>query len=242
MIPTSIDGTDITGATIDGTDVTEITVDGQTVFTSISGLTNYIFDDFNDNDLTRPRTGQDDGSYTAQDGTVYNDARIRPDWDVLNSDFFTTGGELKGDRGGLTNTEEDGIATPSSIQPPCTITFDWRSPTDNAQGDIVRLGLSSTATGHNFPGDNEIMIELRSTSDPSRILYEGSFDSATNPQSNNGFVEFIIQDGFQQLSLDGVVLATENHNINRTFTHFFVAKFDDDSFQNDHFIDNLALF
>jgi len=32
MIPTSIDGTDITGATIDGTEVTEITVDGQTVF------------------------------------------------------------------------------------------------------------------------------------------------------------------------------------------------------------------
>jgi len=34
MIPTSIDGTDITGATIDGTDVSEITVDGQTVFTA----------------------------------------------------------------------------------------------------------------------------------------------------------------------------------------------------------------
>jgi len=34
MIPPSIDGTDITGATIDGTDVTEITVDGDTVFTS----------------------------------------------------------------------------------------------------------------------------------------------------------------------------------------------------------------
>jgi hypothetical protein len=30
--PTSIDGTDITGATIDGTEVTEITIDGQTVF------------------------------------------------------------------------------------------------------------------------------------------------------------------------------------------------------------------
>jgi len=35
MIPTSIDGTDITGATIDGTDVQEITVDGQTVFTAV---------------------------------------------------------------------------------------------------------------------------------------------------------------------------------------------------------------
>jgi len=34
MIPTTIDGTDITGATIDGTDVTEITVDGDTVFTA----------------------------------------------------------------------------------------------------------------------------------------------------------------------------------------------------------------
>jgi len=36
MIPTSIDGTDITGATIDGTDVQEITVDGDTVFTAES--------------------------------------------------------------------------------------------------------------------------------------------------------------------------------------------------------------
>jgi len=36
MPPTSIDGTDITGATIDGTDVQEITVDGQTVFSADS--------------------------------------------------------------------------------------------------------------------------------------------------------------------------------------------------------------
>jgi hypothetical protein len=36
MPPTSIDGTDITGATIDGTDVQEITVDGQTVFSAES--------------------------------------------------------------------------------------------------------------------------------------------------------------------------------------------------------------
>ena len=32
--PTSIDGTDITGATIDGTDVQEITVDGDVVFSA----------------------------------------------------------------------------------------------------------------------------------------------------------------------------------------------------------------
>jgi len=47
MIPTSIDGTDITGATIDGTDVTEITVDGQTVFGAVPGslIAHYTFDD-----------------------------------------------------------------------------------------------------------------------------------------------------------------------------------------------------
>jgi len=44
MIPTSIDGTDITGATIDGTDVQEITVDGDTVFTAVQSQT-FDFDD-----------------------------------------------------------------------------------------------------------------------------------------------------------------------------------------------------
>jgi len=48
MPPTSIDGTDITGATIDGTDVQEITVDGQTVFTA--GPT--IIDDFESQSLS----------------------------------------------------------------------------------------------------------------------------------------------------------------------------------------------
>jgi len=48
MPPTSIDGTDITGATIDGTDVQEITVDGQTVFTAGP----LIIDDFESNNLT----------------------------------------------------------------------------------------------------------------------------------------------------------------------------------------------
>ena len=46
MAPTSIDGTEITGATIDGQDVSEITVDGETVFTAIpdSLLYHYTFD------------------------------------------------------------------------------------------------------------------------------------------------------------------------------------------------------
>jgi len=38
--PTSIDGTDITGATIDGQEVEEITIDGQTVFTAGPNIPN----------------------------------------------------------------------------------------------------------------------------------------------------------------------------------------------------------
>jgi len=61
MIPTSIDGTDITGATIDGTDVTEITVDGQTVFTATVEVNGLLVDDFADNKLT----SRDDFATTA---------------------------------------------------------------------------------------------------------------------------------------------------------------------------------
>jgi len=60
MPPTSIDGTDITGATIDGTDVQEITVDGDTVFSASPFL-------YKDGDEFTSKTGGwsavlDDGS------------------------------------------------------------------------------------------------------------------------------------------------------------------------------------
>ena len=48
MAPTSIDGTEITGATIDGQDVSEITVDGETVFTAIPDS---VIEDFEQNNL-----------------------------------------------------------------------------------------------------------------------------------------------------------------------------------------------
>jgi len=84
--PTSIDGTDITGATIDGQDVEEITFDGQTVFTSGPTINNfpvaysnlvlwYPFDSAtyggsNADDVTAILGGS--GDNTAYDGTVNN--------------------------------------------------------------------------------------------------------------------------------------------------------------------------
>jgi len=82
MPPTSIDGTDMTGATIDGTDVQEITVDGQTVFTAetlpvaYSNLVAwYPFDSSfyggsNADDVTALFNSGQSGDSTAYDGTV----------------------------------------------------------------------------------------------------------------------------------------------------------------------------
>jgi hypothetical protein len=62
--PTSIDGTDITGATIDGQEVKQITVDGDTVFTAFpdSLISHYKFeqnvlDSVGENDLTNNGSG-----------------------------------------------------------------------------------------------------------------------------------------------------------------------------------------
>jgi len=84
MIPTSIDGTDITGATIDGTDVTEITVDGQTVFTAFEAPPSEIYYDFSTNAAI-------DRSGNGNDGTV-NGATHLPNGGPQNDGAFAFDG------------------------------------------------------------------------------------------------------------------------------------------------------
>jgi len=86
MIPTSIDGTDITGATIDGTDVQEITVDGQTVFSSLS-------------------TGQDDQDFFSDDVLLQFNANSLNLGDGDNVSSWTD------DKFGVTVTSEGTDAT-----------------------------------------------------------------------------------------------------------------------------------
>jgi hypothetical protein len=63
--PTSIDGTDITGATIDGQDVQEITIDGQVVF--VASTEAVFVDDWADGNLFSNRTSFDTLAYTGPD-------------------------------------------------------------------------------------------------------------------------------------------------------------------------------
>jgi len=96
MIPTSIDGTDITGATIDGTDVTEITVDGQTVFTAAVEVNGLFIDDFADGKLTN----RDEFSTTPlnpsslEPGTSNTTVTTRPEY-VVSKAFVNSSNELE---------------------------------------------------------------------------------------------------------------------------------------------------
>jgi len=84
--PTSIDGTDITGATIDGTDVQEITVDGQTVFSASLDVTQD-FEDGNVNDWVGIN-----GTTTSIDSTEVNTGSYAMFVDAtLNNNSFENG-------------------------------------------------------------------------------------------------------------------------------------------------------
>jgi len=69
--PTSIDGTDITGATIDGTDVTEITVDGDVVFSAGADLpTAGLLHRYDASELTGETDGQNVDTFPDLQGSA----------------------------------------------------------------------------------------------------------------------------------------------------------------------------
>jgi len=152
MPPTSIDGTDITGATIDGTDVQEITVDGQTVFTAetlpvaYSNLVAwYPFDSSfyggsNADDVTALFNPGQSGDSTAYDGTV-NGASFQSSGGVKDINAGANSGGFDFD--GLNDEITGNIGTPS-----LPITFmAWIKTSDAGKTtDIVGVG-QGTDTG-----------------------------------------------------------------------------------------------
>jgi len=92
MPPTSIDGTDITGATIDGQDVQEITVDGQTVFTAGPP----IVDDFEDGNLTKYNRSEGNTANFAADSSspVKNGSNSLKATNGDSGNIFSTNGSL----------------------------------------------------------------------------------------------------------------------------------------------------
>jgi len=245
--PTSIDGTDITGATIDGTDVTEITVDGDSVFSAqtlpvaYSNLIAwYPFDSAeyggaNADDVTAIIGGS--GDDTAYDGTV-NGATYQSSGGV--TDINAGGNSGAFDFGG----SGDNIETGGGTFAPDTICLWIKADVDiNSSSSFMRLlgsvnQLTSIVTGSL---SSNINGEAVSIFDNSGIKgWGGSYDA--NEWYHWAFVfdgqwEFY-SDGVKQTSVDndGFVNAfsADSHYIGRASfdTVSFDGTIDDVRFYN----------
>jgi len=95
MIPTSIDGTDITGASIDGTDVTEITVDGDTVFEAVtipnSVVTQYRFEDNTNTSVAVDSVGTNDANIN---GPTYTSDAAKGSFAVEDPGIDNSGNDI----------------------------------------------------------------------------------------------------------------------------------------------------
>jgi len=234
MPPTSIDGTDITGATIDGTDVTEITVDGQTVFTAISA---FLSDGFEDNKITSRDTQQQTPAETGLPIGSY----FRPSYDTGESDaggggnfsFGAQNGKLFVEHDGSNNSAPDNhaqikVANQTGIDDfinnlPKRLEFNGVNFTDNdvfGTRNIVSFGI----TNANVQGGGRSRLPFES--DTICVIYSGSLQlrinnnttttSATWDTSSSTDFAFILSETggslTVQLELNGTVVATDSTN------------------------------
>ena len=146
MIPTSIDGTDITGATIDGTDVQEITVDGDVVFSG--GFDPLIIDNFED-----APNGPYGGGDTLGDYWTVSNYSIS-DWDRSTTNTIEGNRTLRwisGDEGLQTLVSFDGDGLPN--YPSKGQIFSGFVRTDSEDNNpVILFGLDGTATNFNCYG------------------------------------------------------------------------------------------
>jgi len=189
MPPTSIDGTDITGATIDGTDVTEITVDGQTVF-EFSAVPF-------ENEL---HARYDFREYS---GTSNFSDLSGNSFDLVNGSITGVGGSINGQQAGQFDGSSNQLHTNtfSKVSEPITISIVLDTETSSFWGRFGRYFApnNSTAGGlgfdtndvewHNFfsgftffPGSNDPSSQLITVV----IKGSGSFMREDGTQTGSG--------------------------------------------------------
>jgi len=208
--PTSIDGTDITGATIDGTDVQEITVDGDTVFTAgptlpvaYSNLVAwYPFDSAeyggsNADDVTAILGGS--GDDTAHDGTV-------------NGATYQSSGGVKDIRAGANSGAFDFDGSNDNIDISSLLPLTFTS------GNTVMLWVKLDANQEQSMFDSEGRYALSygfQTNHYEFDIYNGSSWVAadTGVAQSSGYVHLAgtaVQGGDMKVYLDGQLKDTQS--------------------------------
>jgi len=192
MPPTSIDGTDITGATIDGTDVQEITVDGQTVFSAEFGLP-YGFEDQTLSDKFVEVTANAFNAYSFDSNTVQQ-GNFSLRTNDINADVIYT---------------QPGL---NLISPGDTYEIYGRLPTTNSSGCTFAFG------GPDF--NNSYALQFNANQNNSRLAVRnnGNFTALTGlagvPELQWARIE-IIWPSVGNLTLD---IYDDQNNLFRTFS------------------------
>jgi len=202
MIPTSIDGTDITGATIDGTDVQEITVDGQTVFTAVPPLPSQsdLFAHYDPSDSsTLTISGSDVTQIDDKIGTNHLDT-ARPNFPDLGT--LNGNDALVFDR---SNNETILGDLDSTISPPMTMGIAYKS-TSVATSDKHLLAAGEP---QNVSGGDATWITTYYNSFDNIAFYNGNIvESSVSDDTNPHTIIALYDDPNSELYLDDSLIAS----------------------------------
>ena len=216
--PTSIDGTDITGATIDGTDVQEITVDGDVVFTSTTA------DPVAKSDLIAWYRFESSGLLTdSADNSSFGDATAydltEQGQSTTESNSVSSGGAtdvIDGTSSGYYDMVADGNieASLTNLSTPFTV-MGWFNP------DGVDTGSGNQALFGDWDGSSsDWYMRYRDGTDELTMVDDiagNQFDLGSFPSGQWSHITGVY-DSTDTAYIDGSVVGTLSASSQRTFT------------------------
>jgi len=195
MPPTSIDGTDITGATIDGIDVQEITVDGQTVFTAGPDI---------------PDAGDLFAHYDAAQLNLSDNANVFTFDDQTGNNHDLTAGNAPTFKTNIVNNNPivrfDGVddfldVSFSIISQPVNIYLAFKMQSLTSRDDVLDSNNTNT----------QFLFGPRSTN---YTLFAGSFISGGSPDTNFHIASWLGDGSSSTIRIDGTQVASGNPGSN----------------------------
>jgi hypothetical protein len=232
--PTSIDGTDITGATIDGQDVQEITVDGQTVFSAGTLPLQYgnliawypfdssFYGGSNADDCTALFKPAESGDSTPYDGTVTG-ATYQAAGGVTDVNAGPNSGAFDFD-----GSDDEIITTQLSLSGITSMTLMCFANLDVSSGELVLVGDPDDQIGLRYVDDELQSFEkINGDFDPARgngaNVSAGTYFHCAATFDTNSNEQLVFLDGSQVNSgvIDGNIPDINNPVVRIGFNRDF---------------------
>jgi len=198
MIPTSIDGTDITGATIDGQDVQEITVDGQTVFTAdILPAGTVGFWNFNEGSGTTAADSVGNRDATLQSGVSFDSGTVTEGSHSIDFTATSNGATLPNTFGSLLTNDFTMVCFVYDQNQSSDFDRIWHFQAEK----VIGLSHDDTSSYEFLNGDfNGPLISISSVPADEWFLMAGRIDYGASSSS----LDIVLQDGTHLSATGGI--------------------------------------